>query len=59
MNKQKHLRIRINEQQLKNLIKVISKHDYSSKSEFVRQAINEKIQKTEKNGLQRTQRPTK
>ena len=59
MNKQKHLRIRINEQQLKNLIKVISKHDYSSKSEFVRQAITEKIQKTEKNGLQRTQRSKK
>jgi metal-responsive CopG/Arc/MetJ family transcriptional regulator len=59
MNKQKHLRIRINEQQLKNLIKVISKHDYSSKSEFVRQAIKEKIQKTEKNGLQKTQRSKK
>jgi len=59
MNKQQHLRIRINEQQLKNLIKVISKHDYSSKSEFVRQAITEKIQKTEINGLQKTKRSKK
>ena len=59
MNKQQHLRIRINEQQLKNLIKVISKHDFTSKSEFVRQAITEKIQKTEKNGLQKTKRSKK
>lgn len=53
MNKEKHLRIRINDQQLKNLNRVISKHDYSSKSEFIRQAITEKIETLKNNGHKR------
>jgi Arc/MetJ-type ribon-helix-helix transcriptional regulator len=57
--KENHLRIRISESQMKDLVKTITKHDFTSKSEFVRQAITEKIQKTEKNGLQKTKRSKK
>ena len=57
--KENHLRIRISESQMKELVRTITKHDFTSKSEFVRQAITEKIQKTEKNGHQRNQRSQK
>lgn len=50
MKKEKHLRIRISENQSQQLIKTIVKHDITSKSEFVRQAIMEKIDKLKQNG---------
>ena len=59
MNKEKHLRIRITEQQLKNLVNTLITEDYTSKSDFVRQAITEKIQKIETNGNSRDKRSKK
>lgn len=50
MRKEKHLRIRISENQMNQLIETIVKHDITSKSEFVRQALREKIEKLKSNG---------
>jgi len=45
MKKEKHLRIRITESQFKRLIDNIVLTEEQSKSEFVRQAINEKLER--------------
>ena len=56
MNKQKHLRIRITESQLKNLIDNIILTEEKSKSEFIRKAINEKIEKSNQDGTSKVKR---
>lgn len=53
MRKEKHLRIRVSENQMKQLIETIVAHDITSKSEFVRQAIKDKIEKLKPNGHQK------
>lgn len=50
MRKGKHLRIRISTHQLQELMSTIIKNDVTSMSEFVRQAIKEKIEKLKTNG---------
>ena len=57
--KENHLRIRISESQMKDLVRTITKNDFTSKSEFVRQAITEKIKNLKPNGHKRTQRSKK
>lgn len=54
MKKEKHLRIRINESQMKQLVETIMTNDITSKSEFVRQAIKDKIEKLKPNGHRKT-----
>jgi metal-responsive CopG/Arc/MetJ family transcriptional regulator len=51
--KEQHLRIRLSESQMKELTRTIIKNDFISKSEFVRQAITEKIKNLKPNGHQR------
>jgi hypothetical protein len=46
MKKEKHLRIRITESQFKRLIDNVLLTEEKSKSEFIRQAINEKIDRS-------------
>ena len=46
MKKGKHLRIRITESQFKRLIDNVLLTEEKSKSEFIRQAINEKIDRS-------------
>jgi hypothetical protein len=56
MKKEKHLRIRITESQFTRLIDTIHLTEEISKSEFIRQAINEKIERekiSEKHNLKR------
>jgi metal-responsive CopG/Arc/MetJ family transcriptional regulator len=48
MKKEKHLRIRINNDQFRQLVDTIIKTESISKSEFIRQAIIEKIKKSNK-----------
>lgn len=54
MKKEKHLRIRISSNQLKELVSTITTHDITSMSEFVRTAIKEKIDKMKPNGHKKT-----
>jgi hypothetical protein len=53
MKKEKHLRIRITESQFKRLIDNIILAEEKSKSEFVRQAINEKLERSKNNGTKK------
>jgi hypothetical protein len=53
MKKEKHLRIRITESQFKRLVDTIILTEEKSKSEFVRQAITEKLEKTKNNGTKK------
>jgi len=45
MKKEKHLRIRISAAQMRQLIKTVKSHHLKSKSELVRQAIKDKLDK--------------
>ena len=45
MKKENHIRIRINEEQFRQLMDTIIKSEMVSKSEFIRQAITDKIKK--------------
>jgi hypothetical protein len=53
MKKEKHLRVRITETQFKQLIDNIILEEKKSKSEFVRQAINEKLERSKINGTKK------
>jgi hypothetical protein len=48
MKKEKHIRIRISNEQFRQLVDTIMKMESISKSEFVRQAIMDKIKKSKK-----------
>lgn len=54
IKKDKHLRIRITSSQLDKLIRAISTSDAGSISNFVRTAINDKIEKLKQNGNKKT-----
>lgn len=45
MKKEKQIRIRINDEQFRQLMDTIIKSEMVSKSEFIRQAINDKIKR--------------
>ena len=48
MKKEKQIRIRINDEQFRQLMDTIIKSEMVSKSEFIRQAITDKIKKIER-----------
>lgn len=54
MKKEKHLRIRLSEPQMKQLIQTITNKEKMTKSEFVRQAIMDKIKKYDSNENRRS-----
>jgi hypothetical protein len=54
IKKDKHLRIRITSNQLDKLIRAISTSDAGTVSDFVRTAINDKIEKMKPNGNKKT-----
>jgi len=54
IKKDKHLRIRITKSQLDKLITAISTSDTGSISEFVRTAINDRIEKLKPSGNKKT-----